>query len=473
MPSSCKEKCESCSPSLSIFSILVTADMPVEGFSSFVYDPNDTMPYKIYSYRDNGASSQIVVYALSNTCEEMEIVCGCPDGGGWNCYGMAAGTRSQIYSANATINSTTNFRITPKGNYRKEIITNLSKKSQAQITNMNINWQKQTTESLKTINGQLDPSSISTCPPEVLITNLLCDDNYDCEEVCSDQSYTTGGCSASTADIAFMPASTCITSTQKITCTGSSYQTIDDNCPGDSWMRVANIFSEESVASQVTEAEILSMARQAATTKVNLKKQNKDTRDTDNIPSLDVTADGSCCNFVGECDGGEGPYPVDFINDCNDEYDDCSFTSANELPTTCNCSEDKDECWGEYSNITTPGEFSYTNITIGTFKIATNINKEEFSKRYKSLSGTVYFYIDSESEPETTPCCTSCGGIECFTGEILGTSVYSISAGSNEFKQNTRIAVDLDYSYDSSELYAIHPNKIIKTCYTVDNLQFI
>lgn len=480
MSSSCTEKCESCSPSLSIFSILVTANMPVEGFSSFVYDPNDTMPYKNYFYKDKGASSQIVVYALSNTCEDiLGDICGCPDSGGWNCDGMAAGTRSQIYNAQGNSTSLMKVNITEKGNYRKQINTIVLRTSSGQIANMHVNWVKETTESLKTINGQLDPSSISTCSPEVYVPNPLCAEveggSPPCERSCSDYAYTNGGCSNSTSDIAFMPASTCTTSTKKRTCTGSSYQTIDDNCPGDSWMRVANISSEESVTSQVTEAEILSMARQAATTKVNLKKENKDTRDTDknNIPSSDITADGSCCNLVGECDGGEGPYPVDFINDCDNEYDDCSFTSVNELPTTCNCSNDKDECWNEYSNITTPSAFSYTTVTIGAFKIAANMNKQEFTKKYKKISGTVYFYIDSESEPETSPCCTECGGIECFTGEILGTSLYSISAGSNEFKQNTKIAVDLDYSYDSSELYAIHPNKIIKTCYTVDFLEYM
>ena len=478
----CTEKCKACSPLLSIFSILVTADMPVEGFSSFVYDPNDTMPYKFYSYRDNGASSQIAVYALVNSCEDiLGGFCGCPDSGGWNCYGIAAGTRSQIYNANATINSITNVRITPKGNYRKEIITNLSKTSTAQIANMNINWGKQTTESLKTINGQLDPSSTSTCRPEVYVPNPLCAEvggvPPPCERSCADHPYTNGGCSNSTADIAFMPASTCTTSTKKRTCAGSSSQTIDDNCPGDSWMRVANISSEESVASQVTEAEILSMARQAATKKVNLKKENKITSDD----NQNITGDYDCYRVTGFCsneDSEEGGYEVDTIisiepGDENHSYDDCDVT-FNSLPQTCNCSpDDKDACWDEFGSLTTPSEFSYTNITIGAFKIATNINREEFSKEYKRLSGTVYFYIDSESEPETSPCCTECGGIECFTGEIVGTSTYSISAGSNQFKQNTRVASDdLTYIYDSSELYAIHPGKVIKVCYTVDNLEF-
>lgn len=478
MSSSCTEKCESCGPSLSVFSIIVTANMPVEGFNSFVYDPNDTMPYKIYSYEGNGASSQIVVYALSNECGDiLGGLCGCPDSGGWNCYGMAAGTRSQFYKAYAKINSIMDLAITLKGNYRKKIITNLLKNSSGRITDMHIYWKKETIESLKTINDQLDPRSISTCLPEVHVPNPLCSEVEGtpppCERSCSDHSYTNGGCSNGTSDISFMPESICTTSTKKRACAGSSSQTIDDNCPGDSWMRVADSSSREFVSSQVTEYEILGLARQAAATKVNLKKQNENTKDIHNIPSLDITEDGSCCRFVGQCDGDKGPEPVNFIGNCDAEYDNCSFLSVDKLPTTCNCSQDKDECWVGYSNITTPSEFSYTAVTIGAFKIAADINKEEFSKKYKSISGQVYFYIDSESEPATSPCCTSCVGIECFTGEILNTSSYYII--STGFKQDTRVTTsgELNYIYDSSEAYAIHPGKVIKTCYTIDHIEFI
>jgi hypothetical protein len=466
----CIEKCESCSPSLSIFSILVTADMPVEGFFSLLNGLG--MPYKNHTYRDKGNSSQVAVYALSNTCEDMDIDCGCPDGGGWNCYGIAAGTRSQIYQAGASVNSNMSVSITSAGNYKKELTTRLSKNSQGQVPNMRISWQKNTNQFSKTINGTLQAGSTDFCAPAVHVPNPLCGDDYDCEYSCSDQSYTTGGCSNSIGDIAFMPAPTCTTSDTQRTCTGSSTLSLDDNCPGDSFLRQGTLSSEETLSSQVTEAEILSMARDAATKKVNLKKQNQRTDDNaSNYNTIDITDGGSCCHFVGECDGTDESYPVNFISDCDNEYDDCIFSSFTKLPTTCNCSKDKDECWTGYSNITIPTEFSYTSVTIGAFKIATNINKEEFSKEYKNVSGTVYFYIDSESEPGTNPCCTACGGIECFTGEIVGTSTYSIS--STGFKQNTRVASnDLTYIYDSSELYAIHPGKVIKTCYTVDNLEF-
>ena len=464
----CKEKCEPCSPSLSIFSILVTANMPVEGFSSFVYDPNDTMPYKNYLHRENGNSQSSWSVGLDNICER-DCAESCPPGGGWNCAGDAAGTRATNYTAQADSSSSINVNITAKGNYRNVTDTKISRTSRGTV--MTTSWARKTEIKNKYINGMLDPSSTSICAPASEIPNTICGyDPVSCEQSCSDYPYTQGGCSNSTSDIPGT-ASTCITSKTSRTCNGNrSFSASPEqlSCEGDSYSSGGNISSREALASQVTEAEILSMARQAATRKVNLKKQNQNTGDE----NQDITEDGSCCRFIGECDGSEEPYPVDYIGDCNGDDDDCSFTSVNELPTTCNCSEDKDECWGGYYNITTPSEFSYTNITIGAFKIATNINKEKFSKEYKSMSGKVYFYIDSESEPETTPCCTSCGGIECFTGEILGTSSYSISAGSNEFKQNTRIAVDLDYSYDSSELYAIHPGKVIKVCYTVDNLEF-
>lgn len=469
MPSSCAEKCESCSPSLSIFSILVTANMPVEGFGSFEYDPNDTMPYKNYLYKDQGNSQSSWIVGLDTICER-DCAESCPAGGGWNCAGDAAGTRATNYTAQADSSSSINVNITEKGNYRNVTDTRISRTSQGTV--MKTSWARRTEIKNKYINGMLDPSSTSICAPASEIPNTICGyDPVSCEQSCSDYPYTQGGCSNSTSDIPGT-ASTCITSKTSRTCNGNrSFSASPEqlSCEGDSYSSGGNFSSRETVASQVTEAEILSMARQAATRKVNLKKQNQNTADG----NQDITEDGSCCQFIGVCDGGEEPYPVDYIGDCNGDDDDCSFTSVNELPTTCNCSNDKDECWSEHSNITTPSEFSYTSITIGSFKIATaNMNKQEFSKIYKSMSGTVYFYIDSESEPQTSPCCASCGGIECFTGEIVGTSTYSISAGSNEFKQNTKIAVDLTYIYDSSELYAIHPGKVIKVCYTVDNLEF-
>lgn len=469
MPSSCTEKCESCSPSLSIFSILVTANMPVEGFGSFVYDPNDTMPYKAYSYKDKGASNSAWTIIKSVDCDRPQCPASCPAGGGWDCAGDAAGVRTQNYSANAKQTSIMNISISDKGNYRNETRTKISRTSNGQGNTLNFSWQKQTDIDNKYINGGLDPSSKTICAPVVFVPNPICGyDPLTCERGCTEFSYNNGGCSNSTGDIPWMPAAECTVSKTNRSCNGDDIVSVEANCEGETYNRVSNISSEETVNSQVTEAEILSMARQAATTKVNLKKQNQNTGDE----NQDITDDGSCCNFAGTCDGGEGPYPVNFISDCDSEYDDCSLDSS-VLPTTCNCSQDKDECWSGYSNITTPSEFSYTSVSIGAFRIATaNMNKQEFSELYKSVSGTVYFYIDSESEPNVSPCCTSCGGLECFTGEIVGTSSYSISSGSSEFKQNTKIATDLNYYYDSSELYATNPNKVIKVCYTVDSVQF-
>ena len=467
----CSEKCNTCGPQLSIFSILVTANMPVEGFNSFEYDPNDTMPYKNYSYRDNGSSQSLWSVGLDLVCDR-DCMASCPPAGGWNCAGDAAGTRATNYTAQANSRSLIKVNITEKGNYRNVTDTTTSRTSRGNVTSSRTSWTRRTRIKNKYINGALDPSSETTCAPVVVVPNTFCGfDPQTCERVCADYPYNNGGCSNSISDIPGTE-STCVTSKTSRTCNGNrSFSASPEqvNCGGDSYSSGGSVYSQETVASQVTEAEILSMARQAATKKVNLKKENQDTGDD----NQDITEDGSCCLFVGTCDGYEGPVPVEYIASCDGGDDDCSYTSITQLPTTCNCSEDKDECWGGYYNITTPSEFSYTSVTIGAFKIATNINKEEFSKEYKSMSGTVYFYIDSESEPQTSPCCTECGGIECFTGEIVGTSTYSISAGGKQFKQNTRIAVDLDYSYDSSELYAIHPGKVIKACYTMDNIEFI
>jgi hypothetical protein len=103
-------------------------------------------------------------------------------------------------------------------------------------------------------------------------------------------------------------------------------------------------------------------------------------------------------------------------------------------------------------------------------KVAINDEDKNFSRKYKNVSGTVYFYIDSESEPGTNPCCTSCGGPDCFTGQIVKQQQFSIGPGSKKFK-NTWFASDLGQT-DAEELQA-YVGQNIRTCISIDAIEFI
>lgn len=462
----CNKKCNTCGPQLSIFSILVTANMPVDGYQGFA--GMSATPYKKKSYKDKGKSSNSLTHLKRVICDR-DCMASCPKSGGFNQCGDTAGQRDQTYSAKSNEKHSIRTSISEKGNYRLEERVIISRNSEGKSTWSRVSWQKETNISNLLINGVLDPSSITRCFPVEEVPNTTC--GYDvqtCLRVCADYPYNNGGCSQSIGDIPWLPSPDWVTEETMRTRT-DDYNTNAQGCGGQSLnSRYGSVFALEILAERVEESDILGMAKQAAKTKIILKEENQDTWDE----NIDITEDGTCCRFIGQCDGVDESYPVDSISDCEGDDDDCSYTSITQLPTTCGCSNDRDACWGTYSNIATPGAFSYTNVTIGVFRIASNINQEEFSKEYKYVSGKVYFYIDSEYEPNTSPCCTDCGGPECFTGQIVGESSYTLSAGAKQFKQNTRITTDLNYTYDSADVYVLYPDEVIKACYTIDSVEY-
>ena len=464
----CSEKCNTCGPQLSIFSILVTANLPVNGFWGF---GGGTMPYKKTSYKDKGNSSNNDDIQMVLKCDR-NCMASCPPAGGWNSCGTAAGQRVQTYSAQARSSSSIKPSISEKGNYRLEerVTASRSSRGSGSANGTSFSWQKSTHLRNLFINGALDPSSRTECFPVVVVPNTFCGyDPQTCERVCADNPYNNGGCSQSISDIPWLPAPDWV-SEEEVRIREEVYSTNNEGCGGEvKGTRFGSLYAVETVAERVKESDILGMAKQAAKQKIILKKENQDTWDE----NINITEDGSCCLFAGTCDGYEGPVPVEYIDSCDSEGDDdCSITSITQLPSRCGCSNDRDECWDGYSNIGTPAAFSYTNVTIGAFRIASNVNQEEFSKEYEYVSGKVYFYIDSESEPNTSPCCTDCGGPECFTGQIVGESSYTLSAGGKQFKQNTRITTDLNYTYDSADVYELYPDQVIKVCYTIDSVAY-
>lgn len=123
----------------------------------------------------------------------------------------------------------------------------------------------------------------------------------------------------------------------------------------------------------------------------------------------------------------------------------------------------KDDCWGGFGTFGVPD--STQTISKASFKIATP--KEIFQKKYKSISGKVYFYFGGE-EGET-PCCQECGGPECFTGTVVKTLSYSL--GSTDFREGQYLAADIG-EISNTELQG-YIGETISACITVDNIEFM
>jgi len=129
----------------------------------------------------------------------------------------------------------------------------------------------------------------------------------------------------------------------------------------------------------------------------------------------------------------------------------------------------KDDCWGGAgsfqiadNNLDDPAATSTTAQKL-KFKIGTR--KEEFNKEYKSVSGKIKFYIQSEKDAEEgrTPCCN-----DDFSGTVVKEQDYSISAG--ETFKNDYFASDAG-DFDNNDQSQV--GKTINICYTIKNVSFI
>jgi len=118
----------------------------------------------------------------------------------------------------------------------------------------------------------------------------------------------------------------------------------------------------------------------------------------------------------------------------------------------------KDDCWG-YA----PGSFYLNGKNTGNstkLKFKISALKEELQKKYKSVSGKIYFYYEGDDK---TPCCN-----DDFGGTILKQLSYSVSTGSSEFKDDY-LAVDCG-DVDNGSL---SENKYISICVTIDSVSFL
>jgi hypothetical protein len=129
----------------------------------------------------------------------------------------------------------------------------------------------------------------------------------------------------------------------------------------------------------------------------------------------------------------------------------------------------KDDCWGGAAcfgivdnNLDDPNATSTTSQKL-KFKIG--ILKKEFNEEYKSVSGKIKFYIQSEKDAEEgrTPCCN-----DDFSGTVVKEQDYSISAG--ETFKNDYFASDAG-DFDNNDQSLV--GKTINICYTIDKVSFI
>lgn len=183
-------------------------------------------------------------------------------------------------------------------------------------------------------------------------------------------------------------------------------------------------------------------------------------------------AEPFCGSYVNGSKTGKTIYsnPVTAtLNDPNSIVDrKISRLKTNNFPCTegccskCNGEEGKqDDCWGGFVNFGIPD----ATETISKVALKIAVGKEAFQKKYKSVSGKIYFYFGGEG----TPCCTECGGPECFTGTVVKTLNYSL--GGSDFGEGQYLATDIG-EISNSELQG-YIGETISACITVDSIEFM
>ena len=138
-----------------------------------------------------------------------------------------------------------------------------------------------------------------------------------------------------------------------------------------------------------------------------------------------------------------------------------SKLKTNKFPPACDCGDGKkDDCWGGFSSFT----ISNPTVTISKAALKIGVIKEEFNKKYKSVGGTVKFYIPSEQDIEDgrTPCCN-----DNFSGTVV--TSMSFSLGGSSFKEGQYLATDIGELSNSSGTVG----QTIVACITINRVSFI
>jgi hypothetical protein len=157
------------------------------------------------------------------------------------------------------------------------------------------------------------------------------------------------------------------------------------------------------------------------------------------------------------------------LNDPNSVVDRrISRLKVNNFPCTESCcfkcggeNGKQDDCWGGFGGFSIPD----SSVTISKVALKIAVEKEAFQKIYKSVSGKIYFYFGGEG----TPCCTECGGPECFTGTVVKTLSYSL--GGSDFREGQYLAADVG-ELSNTELQD-YIDETIVACITVDSIEFM
>lgn len=153
------------------------------------------------------------------------------------------------------------------------------------------------------------------------------------------------------------------------------------------------------------------------------------------------------------------------------------------LSTQCNgqlgCSPSHSfGCW-RARNLTQPvfgggfGDFSNLGDSSDGYRFKITINSNDFNRNFKKIKGTVYLYYDGQINE--SPCCSSCGGAECFSGTIASEKEFEIKnkvsdnffdplTGEGLFGLNIIDIVNDNISY---------ANKTFRLCFKITEIEYL
>ena len=162
-----------------------------------------------------------------------------------------------------------------------------------------------------------------------------------------------------------------------------------------------------------------------------------------------------------------------------------SYSCANKKIATgrtnfCGNPGDKEACWSigfrpidsqTRSEESLIADRSVGRVSNSLYQYRISFKKNDLQKNIQSISGKVYFYLYDEYPPIGSPCCNSC---DCFNGDVLGYSVFTVDLGSTSMIKDgiEYVYSDLDYIFDYLETSKSHPEKWIASCTSIEKIEY-
>lgn len=110
-------------------------------------------------------------------------------------------------------------------------------------------------------------------------------------------------------------------------------------------------------------------------------------------------------------------------------------TNAFSQGSCLTCGNGIDDCWSNNPTLT----ILDSSDRIQKVKIKVGTSRNNMLETLTKINGTIYYYFSNDE----SPCCTNCGGPECFNGSIINQSSFEIDFKAKPFKNNQYLAVDI------------------------------